>query len=241
MTEPGRPHSAGLLSPPSDLDALAGLLRELADPVRLAVLHRLATGPAAASELAAELGLAAPRLANHLTRLRAAGLVTVTRSGRHAIYSLPDRRVAAVLAALHELMPARQDGAGSAPGRAADPSLADARTCYDHLAGRLGVALFDHLVAAGAVLDPPAADNSDVTLGPRAAAVFAGLGVDLAVPLPPRRKVATTCLDWTEQRPHLGGALGAAVLDQALRSGWVQPSGGRVLAVTAAGRQHLSG
>jgi DNA-binding transcriptional ArsR family regulator len=240
MTEPGRPHRTGPATPPADLDALAGLLRELADPVRLAVLHRLATGPATASELTDELGLAAPRLANHLTRLRAAGLVTVTRSGRHAIYALPDRRVAGALAALRVLTPAQQDGAGHAPGRSVDPSLADARTCYDHLAGRLGVALFDHLVAAGAVLDPPAADNCGVTLGPRAAAVFADLGVDLTVPLPPRRKVATTCLDWTERRPHLGGALGAAVLDRALRSGWVQPAGGRVLTVTAAGRQHLS-
>lgn len=133
-------------------------------------------------------------------------------------------------------------GAGDAPRPRAgslDPSLAGARTCYDHIAGRLGVALFDQLVAAGALQEPPAADNSEVALGPGAAAAFAPLGVDLAAPLPRRRKAATTCLDWTERRPHLGGALGAAVLDSALRSGWVQRSGGRALTVTPAGRQHL--
>jgi hypothetical protein len=94
-------------------------------------------------------------------------------------------------------------------------------------------------VAAGALLPPQAPDNAAVALGPGAAAGFARLGVDVTAPLPPRRKPATTCLDWTERRPHLGGALGAAVLASALAAGWVKRADGRALTVTAAGRKHL--
>ncbi len=217
--------------------AVAMLARELGDPVRVAVADILADGPRTASELASELAIAAPRLANHLARLRAAGIVTVTRSGRHAIYRLTDPPVTDALRALRGLVPASR--ATPAPPRP-DP-MAQARTCYDHLAGRLGVAVFDHLVAAGALLPPPAADNAPVIIGPQAATVFARLGVDVDAPLPRRRKPATTCLDWTEHRPHLGGALGAAILDSALTSSWVRRTGDRGLTVTPAGRDALPG
>jgi DNA-binding transcriptional ArsR family regulator len=217
--------------------AVAALARELGDPVRVAVADILADGPRTASELASGLGIAAPRLANHLTRLRAAGIVTVTRSGRHAIYRLTDPPVTDALRALRALVPA-----GSvAPATPLSDPMAQARTCYDHMAGRLGVAVFDHLVAASALLPPPAADNARVALGPEAAPVFARLGVDVDTPLPRRRKPAITCLDWTEHRPHLGGALGAAVLDSALTHGWVRRTWDRVLTVTPAGLQALPG
>jgi DNA-binding transcriptional ArsR family regulator len=220
--------------------AMARIARQLGDPVRIAVTDALAEGPRTASELASGLGIQPPRLANHLTRLRAAGLVTVTRSGRHAIYRLADPRVTVALGALRALVPGGAVPPAPVPGRPPPGSpLAEARTCYDHLAGRAGVAVFDHLVAVGALLPPPGADNSQVTLGPAAAAGFAALGVDVTAPLPRRRRPATTCLDWTERRPHLGGALGAAVLDSALAAGWVTRAGGRVLAVTPAGREHL--
>ena len=219
------------------LRAVAALMRELSDPVRIAVVEVLADGPRTASQLAEELAVAAPRLANHLSRLRAAGIVTVARSGRHAIYQLADSRIAAALRALLPLAGSCADTAAVVVP--AENSMAEARTCYDHLAGRLGVAVFDYLVAAGALLAPPDPDNSEVALGPGAAAGFATLGVNANAPLPRRRKPALTCLDWTEQRPHLGGALGAALLDSALASGWVQKSGGRTLYITPAGRKHL--
>jgi DNA-binding transcriptional ArsR family regulator len=224
----GRPHQ----------QAVAALAHELGDPVRLAVADILAEGPRTASELASELTIAAPRLANHLTRLRAAGFVAVTRSGRHAIYRLADPRISDALRVLHAVVPG--DGALVTAAPRPDP-MTQARTCYDHLAGRLGVALFDHLVAAGALLAPPAADNAPVTLGPRAAEAFARLGVNTDAPLPRRRKPATTCLDWTERRPHLGGALGAAVLDSALAHAWVRKTGDRTLTITPAGRRALPG
>lgn len=219
------------------LRAVAALMRELSDPVRIAVVEVLAAGPRTASQLAEELAIAAPRLANHLSRLRAAGIVTVARSGRHAIYQLADSRIVEALRALRPLAGSGSDTAAVVVSR--ENSMAEARTCYDHLAGRLGVAVFDYLVAAGALLAPPDTDNSEIALGPGATAGFATLGVNANAPLPPRRKPAITCLDWTEQRPHLGGALGAALLDSALASGWVQKSGGRTLHITPAGRRHL--
>lgn len=220
------------------LRAVAAMVRELGDPVRIAVVDLLAAEARTASQLAGELGITAPRLANHLTRLRAARIVTVTRSGRHAIYRLADPRIAGALRTLRVLAPARTARGGRAAAPAPGHPLAEARTCYDHLAGRLGVAVFDHLVAVGALLAPPDADDREIGLGPAAAAGFAALGVDVAA-LPRRRKPATTCLDWTQRRPHLGGALGAAVLDSALAAGWVRRADGRALAVTSAGRRHL--
>jgi DNA-binding transcriptional ArsR family regulator len=224
--QPDQPHQ----------QAVAALARELGDPVRLAVADILAGGPRTASQLASELAIAAPRLANHLTRLRAAGIVAVTRSGRHAIYRLADPRISDVLRVLHAIVPG---GGTLTPAEPEPDPMTQARTCYDHIAGRLGVAVFDHLVAAGALLAPPAADNAPVTLGPDAARAFASLGVDIGAPLPRRRKPATACLDWTERRPHLGGALGAAVLDSALARGWVRKTGDRTLTITPAGRKAL--
>jgi DNA-binding transcriptional ArsR family regulator len=216
--------------------AVADMARELGDPVRVAVAEILAGGPRSASELASELAIATPRLGNHLARLRAAGIVTVTRSGRHAIYQLADLRVSEVLGTLRALV--ADSDAVAAAERQPDP-MTQARSCYDHLAGRLGVAVFDYLVAARALQAPAAPDNTPVALGPGAAEAFARLGVDVGAPLPRRRKPATTCLDWTERRPHLGGALGAAILDSALARGWVVRAGGRVLTVTGKGRERL--
>lgn len=219
------------------LQAVAALVRELSDPVRIAVVDLLAAGPRTASELADELAIATPRLANHLARLRTAGIVAVARSGRHAIYRLADPRITGALGALRALVPSA--GPAVAPPLPGRHLLADARTCYDHLAGRLGVAVFDNLVGGGALLAPPAADNSDIALGSGAAEGFAALGVNIRAPLPRRRKPATTCLDWTERRPHLGGALGAAILGSALARGWIQKTGTRTLTVTDVGRKHL--
>jgi DNA-binding transcriptional ArsR family regulator len=132
--QPDQPHQ----------QAVAALARELGDPVRLAVADILAGGPRTASQLASELAIAAPRLANHLTRLRAAGIVAVTRSGRHAIYRLADPRISDVLRVLHAIVPG---GGTLTPAEPEPDPMTQARTCYDHIAGRLGVAVFDHLAA----------------------------------------------------------------------------------------------
>lgn len=119
------------------------------------------------------------------------------------------------------------------------PELAEARTCYDHLAGRLGVALYERLVSAGALVPPAAPGEREVALGPAAGTELAALGVDLAAIPKGRRRLAATCVDWTERRPHLAGPLGAAVLGAAFRDGCVARAEGRALTVTAEGRARL--
>jgi hypothetical protein len=118
------------------------------------------------------------------------------------------------------------------------PALARARTCYDHLAGRLGVAIFDALVARRAIEQPAARYRGPVGLGPAGPAVFGELGVDLDEARLERRQFATACGDWSERRPHLGGALGAALWAWALQRGWVvRKPGTRIVVVTETGRR----
>src|SRR3954454_12468667 len=116
-------------------DLRVALLRELADPVRLRVVDRLGhAGPATVSRLAAELGVSMPQLSNHLRRLRESGLVRVERAGRHAVYQLADPGLEALL----PLLDRRTGRIAPAPP---EPDETDGRTCYEHLGGRLGVAL----------------------------------------------------------------------------------------------------
>jgi DNA-binding transcriptional ArsR family regulator len=204
------------------------LLKELADPLRLRVIELLARGPAPVSELASALDVPLPQLSNHLRRLRDAGLVTVRREGRHAIYELADPGLRSLLAALDE-----------ATGRSATPALppetgfARARTCYDHLAGRLGVRIYEALVDRGALA--PRADG-DVELGPAAQPTFAEIGLEPSAITHGRRRFAYECLDGTENAPHLAGALGAALADALERMDWVDRSHlDRIVTVTPGG------
>ncbi|MBP2336557.1 DNA-binding transcriptional ArsR family regulator [Saccharothrix coeruleofusca] len=221
---------AGWIDPENRVLAKAtALAGELADPVRLTALQLLAAeGPHTLTQLADAIGVSASRLGNHLGRLRASGLVAVERSGRHALYRVADAGLSGVLAAL-----SRYAGADAAVNR--EPSPADiAHTCYDHAAGRLGVVVFSTLVERGA-LRPPDGRGDEVALGPDPTA-FAELGVDPDAVAAGRRKRATACLDRTHRLPHLGGALGSAVLDALLERGLVRrrPEG-RVLDVLDAG------
>jgi DNA-binding transcriptional ArsR family regulator len=206
------------------------LLRELADPVRLRVIDRLGhAGPTTVSRLAAELGVSLTQLSNHLRRLREARLVRVERSGRHAVYELADPSLEALLPLLDRLTgrvvpaPDRRDEVPS-------------RTCYDHLAGPLGVALYSALRERDAVRDRP---DGMVELGPAASAAFGAVGVDVAAVRPGRRRLAFECLDATEHAPHLAGALGDALAGALLDRGWVRHGEGRVVAVTSAGAAGL--
>jgi DNA-binding transcriptional ArsR family regulator len=206
-------------------DPRVALLRELADPLRLRVIDRLGhAGPATVSRLAAELGVSLPQLSNHLRRLRDAGLVRVERSGRHAVYELADPSLEALLPLLDRLT-GRVAPAGA-------PRGAPSRTCYDHLAGPLGVSLYAALRERDALRDRP---DGMVDLGPAAAAVFGGLGVEVAAVRPGRRRFAFECLDATEHAPHLAGALGDALADALLGRGWIRHGEGREIELTATG------
>ena len=199
------------------------LLKALAHPLRLRVVDRLGhLGPAPVSALAAELGAPLPELSNHLRRLRDAGLVTTERTGRQVVYALSDR-VEVLLPLLDRLT----RPADLPAGRAAS------RTCYDHLAGPLGVDLYRGLLAHGALRDLP-----DGTVEIADPAALARLGVDAIEP--GRRRMAFECLDATEHAPHLAGALGGALAAALIERGWVERDAGREVHLTAAGRRRLT-
>lgn len=197
-------------------DPRVDLLKELADPLRLRVVDRLGhDGPATVSRLAAELGVPLPQLSNHLRRLREARLVAVERDGRQAVYSLADPGLEVLLPLLDRIT-----------GRVAepDPDAADvpSRTCYDHLAGRIGVALYRGLRDRDAVRERP---DGLVDLGPAAPETFRKLGVEVAAVEAGRQRLAFECLDATERAPHLAGALGDALAAALIDRGWVVRDG----------------
>lgn len=216
--------------------AIVELTRELADPVRLTAVQVLAAeGPHTMVQLADALGVTAPRLGNHLARLRAAGLVTVEHAGRHAVYRVGREDLLPVLTALAHY--AGKDSI-ALPDRA--ESGADlAHTCYDHAAGRLGIAVFALLVERGAVR-PPDGSASEVSLGEDLSA-FHDLGVTPEEVEPGRRRPATACLDRTHRVPHLGGVLGHEVLAAFLAEGLVRRgTGDRELRITPRGRRRFA-
>lgn len=218
------------------LAAVTALARELADPIRVTTLQLLAAeGPHTMSQLAEALGIPAPRLGNHLARLRAGGLVTVEHTGRHAVYRIATTGVGEVLTALSRY--AREIDAPDRPARV--PSPADiAHTCYDHAAGQLGVTVFATLVERGALHAPDGRDP-ELALGTDHTA-FVELGVDPTVVDVGRRKLATACLDKRYRLPHLGGALGRAVLDAFVERDLVhRQAGTRVLTMTRRGARQL--
>ncbi|MEV0699599.1 metalloregulator ArsR/SmtB family transcription factor [Saccharopolyspora sp. NPDC050389] len=213
-------------------DARLVLLRHLADPVRLGVLDWLAEcGPSTVSELAMHMGTSVPQLSNHLRRLRSGGLVEVERVGRQAIYRLADEQITNLLSTLGAIV-----GFTTNETSYAHPFML-ARTCFDHLAGRLGVSLFERLMELKAVRST---GGADVGLGPEANDVFARLGIVPSDVRAGRRRFASTCPDATERRPHLGGVL-AAVLAKSLEDkGWLSVRRDRrEIEITAAGRQGL--
>jgi DNA-binding transcriptional ArsR family regulator len=200
-----------------------GLLKELADPVRLRVVDRLGHGgPATVSELAGALDVPMPLLSNHLRRLREAGLVTVSRSGRSVIYAIADESLFSLLPLLDRLT-----GVVTTAPAEADP--ADGRTCYAHLAGRLGVALYRSLRERGAVRDRP---DGLVELGAEP------MPLEIEVP-GERRRVAFECFDATQHAPHLAGALGDELAAELFERGWIERGGGREVRVTAKGERGL--
>ncbi|MEV5651758.1 helix-turn-helix domain-containing protein [Nocardia sp. NPDC052254] len=231
----------------SDIAAVGALL---ADATRARMMVGLADGRALpASVLAAEAGVAASTASEHLTRLVEGGLLSVQRSGRHRYYRIANAQVGAAIEALAVLAPTRPVRSLRESTRAA--ALRRARSCYDHLAGRLGVEVTEALLERSALTrvdgvtgtqrahgDPMSAPlpQHPYRLGPNAASVFGELGVDLDAARGQRRPLLRFCVDWSEQRHHLSGALGAAVLTRMESAGWVdRPGTRRTLRVTDRG------
>ncbi|MBV8649970.1 MAG: helix-turn-helix transcriptional regulator [Alphaproteobacteria bacterium] len=214
----------------------AGIAALMGDPARANILAALMDGRAmTAKELALIAGVSPPTTSGHLGKLVDGKLLEVIVQGRYRYYRLADSLVACAIEgimALSSADPARR----RRPASPASEALRAARTCYDHLAGRLGVSLMDRLLGEGHIQP----SDADFRVTKRGAAFFQGLGIDVAAVARQRRGFARPCLDWSERRPHLAGALGAALTGQCFEHGWIERfREGRAVAITSAGRDAL--
>jgi DNA-binding transcriptional ArsR family regulator len=218
--------------------ALARLAALIADETRAACLLALLDGRAwTAGELARHAGVAASTLSEHLGKLVAGGLLAEERQGRHRYVRLADARVAQLVEDLAAQVAPEAEARRPRTLRASSTgsAMARGRTCYDHLAGRLGIAVTDALTARGLLRQDTGFALTDAGLGWFDAA---------AIPLKPagRRPLARACLDWTERRPHLAGVAGAALCRHALDAGWcVRIGSERAVKLTPTGEDALSG
>jgi DNA-binding transcriptional ArsR family regulator len=221
----------------ADISPVAALL---ADPARAAILSALHDGPSlAAGELSQIAGVSAATASSHLSRLLDGGLVKVTQQGRHRYYRLAGHEVAEVIEMISQISPVRPVRSLRQSREAA--ALAEARTCYDHLAGRAGVALLDALLDARILAGDDTALPAVYEVTPAGTAALADFGVDVRAARRSRRRFAGACLDWTQRRPHLNGALGAAMTGRLLELSWiVRGPGRRAVLVTPAGRAGLA-
>ncbi|QCK84814.1 winged helix-turn-helix transcriptional regulator [Phreatobacter aquaticus] len=215
--------------------SIAAIAALIGDPARANMLDALMSGRAlTAGELAAEAGISPQTASGHLAKLREAGLVLVTSQGRHRYFRLSGPDIAQVLEGLMGI--AARTGRTRTRTGPRDPAMRTARLCYDHLAGEWGVRLFDAFVAHGQL----ASDGEAASLTDQGRRFFAAEGIDMAELDRSRRPLCRACLDWSERRPHLAGALGKAVLDLALRRGYLRRVGeNRTLAVTPPGQRAL--
>lgn len=207
----------------------------MGDPARATMLIALMAGQAlTAGELASQAGITAQTASGHLSKLVESHLLAVEKQGRHRYYRLASAQVAQALETLMALS-SEQSRRPQAVGPK-DQALRTARTCYDHIAGRLGVALADELQRQGHV----ALGEGAVSITRSGYAFFCDFGLDLADAPRRGRPLCRTCLDWSERRPHLAGKLGADLLDNMLRRGWLARSPqGRALRITPAGQAGL--
>jgi DNA-binding transcriptional ArsR family regulator len=217
----------------ADVAAAAALL---AEPARAAlVLAVMDDGPLPASELAARAGIAPSTASEHLARLVGSGFLTTTKSGRHRYHELADPAVAAAVEALAIVAP--QPPVRSLRDATRSELIRYARTCYDHLAGEVGVAVARALERDGAL----ARRDATYVLGRRAERRFAALGIDVDELKRQRRPLLRGCLDWSERELHVAGALGAALTERLLALGWIKRrAGNRSVEVTDSGRHGLA-
>jgi DNA-binding transcriptional ArsR family regulator len=209
---------------------VASIAAAIGEPARARMLYCLMDGHARTSTELAIVAEVSPSTASaHLHRLKSEGLVKVLVQGKHRYYSLEGPNVASVLEGLSVLAGSpRKKFVPNTPHR-----LRAARTCYDHIAGSLGVSLHDRFLALRWL-----SDSYDLT--PKGAQAFGALGIDIDAIRSLRRCFACACLDWSERRPHVGGALGAALLKVAVKRKWViQEFDSRALGITSLGRREM--
>jgi DNA-binding transcriptional ArsR family regulator len=217
--------------------AVSRIAAAIGEPARARMLFCLLDGHARTStELAAVADVAASTASAHLNRLKAERLVRLVNQGKHRFYSLEGPKVAKVLEGLSVLVDTpRKQFVPKTPTR-----LRAARVCYDHLAGALGVRLHDHFRELGWLTRDADGRDDAYDLSDKGKKGFAVLGVDVEETQKLRRRFAYACLDWSERRPHIGGGLGAALLQAAMKRRWVaQDLDSRAVRVTSLGRREI--
>jgi DNA-binding transcriptional ArsR family regulator len=217
--------------------ALAEIGSLIGDPGRANMLDALMDGRAlTAKELADHAAITPQTASGHLARLLASGLITVQPQGRHRYHRLASSEVAHMLESMMQVAAAPEPSANGRVVRVGprDAALRAARTCYDHFAGSLGVALADAMRSRGQVeLDPDGG-----TLTPAGTDFLRELGIDMGSVAKSRRVFCRPCMDWTERRPHLAGAVAAAITSRCFELGWVRRmSGTRAVMITPHGQR----
>lgn len=217
-----------------DLASIASLV---GDASRAAMLTALMDGRAhTATELAMRAGVTPSTASSHLSRLTAGGLVDIARQGRHRYYRIPSPEVAAAIEGLMSIA-ARGPALCTGPS---DPAMRRARVCYDHLAGEAGVRLLQRMREKGFIRG----GDDAMELTAEGEAWCASAGIDLDALRARRRRMCRSCLDWSERRTHLAGALGSALLDRLLALRWARREpGGRTIVLSPRGEafvEHLS-
>jgi DNA-binding transcriptional ArsR family regulator len=211
----------------------AALAAALGDATRCRMLAALMDGRAlTAGELAIEGDVSASTASSHLSRLREAGIVELARQGRHRYFRIADAEVASTIESLMALS-TRGPGRRTGP---VDRGLRAARSCYDHLAGAAGVRMLETLRARGFIRG-----DGGLWLTPAGREWCEGTGLDLAAIEASRRPMCRACLDWSERREHLAGALGAALLQRMLANGQARRiPHSRALALSARGERFIA-
>jgi DNA-binding transcriptional ArsR family regulator len=233
----------------------------LADPGRAAMLWALMDGTARpAGELTMIAGISPSAASGHFARLIESGLLALEVSGRHRYYRIATPDIAMAIEAIANLAqasaplrePVEPHRQAPRPASAVPLDMRYARTCYDHLAGELAVRLFERMLASewlevvqvilhGTAPDSARPGPTSLDATARGIDAFSRLGIDLDKQKARRRRFACTCIDWSERRPHLGGALGAAFLDACREHGWLETtSRRRILRVTPSGERHFA-
>lgn len=214
---------------------LESFAKIIGDATRIRMLQLLMEGRAlTAKELAYGAHVEPATATAHLRRLLEGGLVAVKLQGRHKYFRLATPLVAEMMELLMVIAPDRKM---QAPASRAEEPLRRGRMCYDHLAGELGIGITEALVKEGILRK----EADAFALTKRGAGWFAELGIDVEAARALRRKFAATCLDWTERRDHLGGALGAALAERLVDLGWIaRKRNSRAVTVTEAGRRRLA-
>lgn len=208
----------------------------IGDPTRAAVMWTLLDGKAfTATELSIAADTTPQNMSMHLSKLLHAGLLSVENQGRHRYYKFSRPDIAYAIEAMANLIPGVDKKKLPQTGNN-NTAIRHCRTCYDHLAGKTGVAITDSLLRQKIIL----IKENDFMLSPKGKIWFSSIGIQVDDLQTGRRPLLRRCLDWSERRPHMAGTLGALLLDKMLEDDWIRRTrNSRVIVITARGEKMI--